>query len=127
MQRREIIAATAIAVLMTAPVLYGLLNPSLPVWGLFRRFERFDYSLVDADGKSLRIGDFVQRRAYVTCDHRLVYLIGSWLVESGRARAPLWGRLNVWTGSHSPESIEFTIQLAENRAVVTPSDGKSRP
>jgi hypothetical protein len=118
MQRREYIIAAIVAVLLTAHAVYGFVDPSLPMWGLFRRFDRFDYSLIDSEGNSFRLGDFVQQRAYHTCDHRLVYLIGSWLAESGRARPPIWGRITVWSGDVLPTSTEFTIRLAGDKAAV---------
>lgn len=127
MRRRDTILACVIAVLLTAPTLYGFVDRSVPAWGLFRQFDRFDYTLVDAGGQSFRIGDFVQQRAYYTCDHRLVYLVGRWLVESGRARAPLWGRITVWSGGDAPESAEFAIRLAGDGAVVVPAERKSLP
>jgi hypothetical protein len=110
MSRQKFIACFA-AVLITLPVLYGLVDPSLPVWGLFCRFDRFDYALVDADGRSHRIRDYVQTRAYVTCDRRLVHSIALWLVESGHARPPLWGRLTAWDDAGRPVASEFRVAL----------------
>jgi hypothetical protein len=111
MSHPQRITACLVAALMTLPVVYGFMDPALPVWGLFRRFDRYDYALVDADGRSYRFNDYVQRRAYFTCDHRLVSRFAFWLVESGHARAPLWGRSKVWDDGGLPAAQEFRVEL----------------
>jgi hypothetical protein len=120
MQRRHYIVAFVVAALSTAYTLYGFVNPTWPVWGLFRNFDRFEYTLIDANGQSYRLGDYVLRRAYVTCDQDLVFLIGGWLVESGHAQAPLWGRVRAWTDDGPPETREFVVRLVDGRASILP-------
>lgn len=126
MQRRHYIVAFFVAALSTAHTLYGFIDPNWPVWGLFRKFDRYDYALVDATGKSIRLGDFVQHRAYFTCDHRLVYLMAAWLVESGHAQPPLWGRISVWTDYGDPRTDEFAVRLRDGHASIELIDGKPR-
>lgn len=125
MQRRPYFIAFLVAALSTVHGGYGFFDSSLPVWGLFRHFDRFDYTLIDADGRSLQLRDYVQRRAYVTCDHRQVYLIGRWLVDSGNARAPVWGRTSAWNSFGPPTTSEFTIQLVNGQAILAPANRKA--
>ena len=77
----------------------GLMAPRrFPGWQLFRRVDRFEYSMVDRGGRSVDVRDYLPSRAYWINSRAAPIAVGLWLARTHPEAAPLSGRLRVWDG-----------------------------
>lgn len=77
----------------------GLLEPRrFPGWQLFRKIDRFEYSMVDRGGRAVDVREYLPSRAYWMVSRATPIAVGLWLARTQPQRAPLSGRLVVWDG-----------------------------
>ena len=77
----------------------GLLEPRrFPGWQLFRRVDRFEYSMVDRSGRAVDVRDYLPSRAYWFGTRTIPIAVGLWLARTRPEMAPLSGSLVVWDG-----------------------------
>ncbi len=77
----------------------GLLEPRrFPGWQLFRRVDRFEYSMVDRSGRAVDVRDHLPSRAYWISTRTIPIAVGLWLARTRPETAPLSGLLVVWDG-----------------------------
>jgi hypothetical protein len=75
----------------------GLLSPlRFPGWQLFRRIDRFEYSMVDRGGRSVDVRHYLPSRAYWIGSQTIPIAVGHWLARTRPEMAPLSGSLVVW-------------------------------
>lgn len=65
MRRRELVALALLAA-QAAWIGAGFVFPALPGWTMFAKVERLPTALVDKNGKTESLHDFVPRDVYVT-------------------------------------------------------------
>ncbi|MDO8756595.1 MAG: hypothetical protein Q7J64_01165, partial [Elusimicrobiota bacterium] len=65
-RRAAKLAAIVLVATQAAWIGAGFVFPSLPGWTMFARFEKLPSTLVDKDGKTESLYDFVPKDVYVT-------------------------------------------------------------
>jgi len=95
---RRLVALGLMALALLQGVV-GLLEPRrFPGWQLFRRFDRFEYSMVDRSGRAVDVRDYLPSRAYWIGSCTIPIAVGLWLARTRPETAPLSGTLVVWDG-----------------------------
>ncbi len=95
---------------MAAATLQGVAGRAtdLPGWQLFGQVDRFTYTLVDAQGRTVDVRDHVPTREYWFVDHTMPLQIARWLARTQPERAPLSGTVTVWRRGQ-PQTHRFVV------------------
>ena len=111
--------AAHIIPLVAASILHAALGfyfYDLPAWKMFRRVDRYTYELLDRNGASIDIRDYVQPRGY-TFVRDVPISVAKWLAEECSGCTPLELELTNWRRG-SPQVDRYLIIVTDKGRAV---------
>lgn len=121
MSRWEKVIAVVLVALSTIHGTLGFVDRRIPAWTMFKNADRYEYVLMDREGKSHRTRDYFPARAYEISDHRLVFRFARWLVNVRPELGPIEGSVTVWRGLQPRASRAVRYRVT---ATMTPSGAR---
>lgn len=107
--------AYCLMILAVTQGIVGLVVPRFPGWQMFKRVERFTYTLKDNRNRPVRVEDYLPERAYYLVSHRSVLAVGQWIAEREPDRTPLEGTLVLY--EHG-KPVRYRLRFPADEEVV---------